>query len=59
MHCGKVVGPVWKLGGESWACSLERGHDGDHKASDGTWWVDGVCAPGELFVTGGRADGNG
>jgi hypothetical protein len=40
--CGKVVGPVWKCGGESWACELPVGHDGDHEA-DGTWWVDSVC----------------
>lgn len=43
-HCGKVVGPVWKLGGESWACSLPADHEGDHQADDGTWWVDEVCA---------------
>lgn len=42
--CGKVIGPVWKLGGESWACSLPAHHAGDHYA-DGRWWVDSVCRP--------------
>lgn len=26
-RCGHVVGPVWKDGGESWACELPAGHD--------------------------------
>jgi hypothetical protein len=43
-HCGNVIGPVWKLDGESWACELPEGHDGDHEA-DGTWWADEVGKP--------------
>jgi hypothetical protein len=31
-------GPMWKLDGDSWACKLPQGHDGDHSAEDGTWW---------------------
>lgn len=49
--CGHVVGPVWKDGGESWACELPAGHDfaEGHEArcsTDGpgrVWWVHEVC----------------
>ena len=44
-HCGHVVGPVWKLDGESWACERLPDHDGDHATADGTWWVHEVCRP--------------
>lgn len=43
--CGHVVGPVWKLDGESWACQRREGHDGDHAADGGIWWVHEVCRP--------------
>ncbi len=40
--CTNVVGPVWKLDGESWACALPAGHDGWHDALDGTQWAPDV-----------------
>lgn len=50
--CGHVVGPVWKDGGESWACAKPAGHDlaEGHEARDadglgGSWWVHEVCRP--------------
>lgn len=50
--CGHVVGPVWKDGGESWACDKPAGHDlaDGHAAWDadgkgGSWWVHEACRP--------------
>lgn len=43
--CTAIVGPVWKLGGESWICQRAEGHDGDHATSDGCWWVPTVGQP--------------
>jgi len=40
-RCQNVVGPVWKLDGESWACELPAGHDAEHEAGD-TWWAPDV-----------------
>jgi hypothetical protein len=45
-RCRDVVGPVWKLDGESWICELPLGHDGDHAVGD-TWWTDPPEAHGE------------
>jgi len=36
-RCQNVVGPVWKLGGESWACELPAGHEGWHRADRAEW----------------------
>jgi hypothetical protein len=49
--CGALVGPVWKLGGETCVCIEQAGHveraDGafgaDHLCSCGAWFVDAVA----------------
>ena len=41
--CGATVGPVPKLDGERFICALATGHDGDHEAIDGTWFVDSIA----------------
>ncbi len=46
-QCPNVVGPVWKLDGESWACALPAGHDGEHDALDGTTWARDVGHEGK------------
>lgn len=38
-QCGAVVGPVWKLDGESWACQRPTSHADWHATADGTWWA--------------------
>ncbi|MFJ9387745.1 hypothetical protein ACIRON_02925 [Nocardioides sp. NPDC101246] len=43
--CGATVGPVPKLDGETFACARPKGHEGDHEAKDGTWFVDSVARP--------------
>lgn len=37
--CGAVVGPVWKLDGESWICELpaDQPHEW-HEAGDAQWF---------------------
>lgn len=41
-QCRNVVGPIWKLDGESWACVLPAGHEGDHDSGDGSQWAQGT-----------------
>lgn len=37
--CGWIVGPIWKLDGETCICVLAAGHDGWHKCSCGGEWT--------------------
>lgn len=36
--CGWVVGPVWKLGGETCVCKLNRDHPMPHECTCGSWF---------------------
>jgi hypothetical protein len=37
-ECGWLVGPVWKLGGETCVCMKPTAHDGPHECDCGAWF---------------------